>query len=177
METWSKDNLPENHQMMENIQFVAVTEGTWKRKKNDGTDEVVPKWNFISAADKEGASLEVQVYSATDKEELAMNTPYDIIVKRAVGKDGTFYGYTIKGFAPHGEPIKKKEPQSRFQKGFKLNAKVEGLKAAVQVFAPSEVPDVNAIIEVATAFENYIDGKDTATSVIAKKDVDKLFEK
>lgn len=176
METWTKDNLPENHQMMENIQFVAVTEGTWKRKKNDGTDEVVPKWNFISAADKEGASLEVQVYSATDREELKINTPYDIIVKRAVGKDGTFYGYTIKGFAPHGEPIKKKEPQSRFQKGLKLNTKAEALKAAVQVFAPAEVPDVSAILEVASVFESYIDGK-AVTATIDEKNVKEIFPK
>ena len=160
MENWDNKNLPENHQLFENVKFVAVTEGTWKRRKNDGTDEIAPKWDFITAADDSGASLQIAVYSSTDKEEIKMNIAYDIIVKRAVGKDGTFYGYTLKGFGTAGQPIPKKEPQSRFQKGQKLNAKAEALKAAasyVGQFHKEAQPD--EVIEVAQIFEAWLNGE------------------
>lgn len=154
-DTWNKDNLPENHQFMANISFMAMTEGTWQRKDRDGNNEVAPKWDFISAADENGASVQVGVFSSTDKEEIKLNTAYDIIVKRAVGKDGTFYGYSLKGFAPAGTPINKKDPQSRFQKGLKLNAKAEAIKAAAQVLAGSGItPD--ELIEYAQVLEAYI---------------------
>ena len=165
MENWDNKNLPENHQLFENVQFVAVTEGTWKRKKNDGTDEIAPKWDFITKADESGASLQIAVYSSTDKEEIKLNTPLDIIVKRAVGRDGTFYGYTLKGFGEAGKPIPKKEPQSRFQKGQKLNAKAEALKAAagyVGKFHKEANPD--EVIEVAQIFEAWLNGEYTPPS-------------
>lgn len=158
METWDNNNLPENHQLMQNVKFVAVTEGTWNRKKNDGTNEVAQKWDFISEADESGASVQIGVFSSTDKEELKLHIPYDVIVKRAVGKDGTFYGYTLKGFGPAGSPIPKKEPQSRWQKGQKLNAKSEALKAAATLFTNTKEPNPDDVIMVAQVFEAYLEG-------------------
>lgn len=159
MENWDNNNLPENHQLIENTEFVAVTEGTWQRKKNDGTSEVAQKWDYVTVADDSGASLQISVYSSTDKEELKLHKPYDLIVKRAVGKDGTFYGYTLKGFGEAGKPIPKKEPQSRWQKGQKLNAKVEALKASAQIFSGTKEPNPDEVIMVAQIFEAWIDGK------------------
>lgn len=154
MENWNNSNLPENHQFMENIEFVAVTEGTWQRKKNDGTSEVAQKWDLISKADESGASLQVSVFSSTDKEEIKLNTPYDIIAKRAVGKDGTFYGYTLKGFAPHGQPIPKKEPQSRWNKSQKTNTKAYAIQAASVTVGQTKNPD--EVIMVAQIFNAWI---------------------
>jgi hypothetical protein len=159
MENWDNNNLPENHVLMQNIEFVAVTEGTWKRKKNDGTDEVSPKWDFISKADDSGASVQIAVYSSTDREEIKLNKVYDVIAKRAVGKDGTFYGYTLKGFGEAGKPIPKKEPQSRWQKGQKFNAKAEALKAAAILFTNTGNAHVDDCILVAQLFEAYINGE------------------
>lgn len=161
METWDNNNLPENHQLLPNITFVAITEGTWKRKKNDGTQEVAPKWDLISSADESGASMQVSIYSSTDKEEIKLNTPYDVIVKRAVGQDGTFYGYTLKGFGKAGEPIPKKEPQSRWQKGNKLNAKVEAIKASAVLFTGTGDTKVDDVLMVAQLFEAWINGEYT----------------
>lgn len=158
MENWDNNNLPENHQLFENIQFTTVIVGTWNRKKNDGTNEVATKWDYVTAPDESGVSFQVSCYSSTDHEEIKMNTPYDIIVKRAVGKDGTFYGYTLKGYGEAGKPIAKKEPQSRFQKGIKLNAKAEALKAAAQLFAgQSTMPD--DVLDVAEVFEAWLNGE------------------
>lgn len=168
METWDNNNLPENHQLLENITFVAVTESTWKRKKNDGTEEIAPKWDFISEADDSGASAQISVYSSTDKESLELKKKYDIIVKRAVGKDGTFYGYTLKGFGEAGKPIQRKEPQSRFQKGLQLNARAEAIKAAACVFTGTEVlPDT--LIEYAQVLEAYINNEYTKPEEPKKK--------
>jgi len=166
-DTWDASNLPENHELLENIEFVAMTESTWKRKDKDGNDEVAPKWNYISKADESGASNEVSVYSATDRENLELNKPYDLIVKRAVGKDGTFYGHTLKGFGEAGKPIPRKEPQSRFQKGQRLNAKAEALKVAAQIHQGSgKNPD--EIVMEAEIYEAFIEGK--YTSGIEKPD-------
>lgn len=158
MENWDNNNLPENHQLFPHIRFVAMTEGTWNRKKQDGTNEVAPKWDYITAADENGLSLQVSVYSSTDHEAVKLDTLYDIIVKRAVGKDGTFYGYSLKGFGEAGKPIPKKEPQSRFQKGLKLNAKAEALKAAAQVYSGSKAASPDDIILVAEVFEGWLNG-------------------
>ena len=160
-DTWDTGNLPENFELLEKVEFVAMTEDTWKRKDNDGKDEVAPKWNYISKGDEAGASQEISVYSPTDKEELKLNVEYDLIVKRAVGKDGTFYGYTLKGFGEAGKPIPRKEPQSRFKKGLQLNAKAEALKAAATINAGSG-KDPDEIIMVAEIFEAYIEGKYTS---------------
>ena len=156
MENWDNNNLPENHELISNIQFLAMIEDTWKRKKNDGTTEVTPKWNFISAADNNGKSTEVQVYSSTDKEELKLQTPYDIIVKRAVGSDGTFYGYSLKGFAPTGQPIPRKEPQSRFQKGLKMSNKAIALQAAATAY---KVTSPDELIDFAEVLVAWLDGE------------------
>ena len=166
MENWDKSNLPENHQFVENVKLVAMTEGTWQRKKNDGTKEVAPKWDFVTAADESGASMQISVFSSTDKEEIKLNTAYDLIVKRSVGHDGTFYGYSLKGFALAGTPIQKKEPQSRWQKGQKLNAKAEALKAAASVFAGTKEVIPEDVIGVAEIFEAWLNGdyKPTAGS-------------
>lgn len=169
MENWDNTNLPENHEFMPNVEFTAVINGTWKRKKNDGTEEVAQKWDYISKADETGASLQVGVYSATDHEEVKMNTPYDIIVKRAVGKDGTFYGYTLKGFGLAGKPIPKKEPTSRFQKGLKLNAKAEALKASVVLFTGTGGNNVSDVLDVAEVFEAYINGEYKAETKTANE--------
>lgn len=158
MENWDNSNLPENHNFFSNVQFVAITEGTWQRKKSDGTSEVSPKWDFITQADETGASMQISVYSSTDKEEIKLNTPYDIIVKRAVGKDGTFYGYSLKGFGQAGQPIPKKEPQSRWQKGQKLNTKAEALKAAVIMFTNNLSTPDEAIL-IAEVFEAWLNGE------------------
>jgi hypothetical protein len=158
-EQWSKENLPENHELRENVKFAMVTEDTWKRKKNDGTEEVVPKWDFITEP-IDGLSEKIQVYSATDKEEIKINTPYDLIVKKNVGKDGTVYGFGLKGFALHGQPIPRKEPLSRWQKGQTLNTKAEALKASAQYCASIHKelkPD--EVIEIADVFESYIKGE------------------
>lgn len=155
-----------------------MSEGTWNRKKNDGTQETAPKWDFMTKADESGASLQVSVYSSTDKEELKLNTPYDLIVKRAVGKDGTFYGYSLKGFGPAGKPIPKKEPQSRWQKGQKLNAKAEALKAASQYMASFRAtdgaPQPDEVVMVAEIFEAWLNGEYQAkTEAGNKKDTSK----
>jgi len=158
---WENGNLPENHQLVSNIIFVAVTEGTWNRKKQDGTNEVAPKWDYISTADETGTSMQIGVYSSTDKEELKLNTPYDVIVKRAVGKDGTFYGYSLKGFGPAGQPIPKKEPQSRFQKGLRQSNKSYALQAAATLFAmraDDTFMAVEQVITAATTFESWLEG-------------------
>lgn len=164
MENWDNSNLPENHNFFANIEFVAITEGTWQRKKNDGTSEVSQKWDFITKADESGASMQISVYSSTDKEEIKLNTPYDIIVKRAVGKDGTFYGYTLKGFGTAGQPIPKKEPQSRWQKGQKLNAKAEALKASVVLFSGTMGEYVEDVLMVADILEAWLNGEYKATA-------------
>ena len=159
METWNNNNLPENHQFFASVEFVAVTEGTWNRKKNDGSQEVAPKWSYITAETENVPSFQVDVYSSTDKEELKLHKSYDIIAKRAVGKDGTFYGWSLKGYGEAGKPIPKKEPQSRFQKGQALNAKAEALKVAASLFKQSESPDPDAVIMVAEVFEGFIKGE------------------
>ena len=173
METWTKDNLPENHTLVENIAFVAITESTWNRKKNDGTNEVAPKWDFITEGSEENPSFAVQVYSATDKEQLVTGKKYDLIIKKNVGKDGTVYGFGLKGFAEHGQPIPKKEPRSRFEKTNKLNTKAEAIKAAVCLFKPSDKPDPDAVIEVAVILESWISGEYDQI----KKDAAEAFKK
>lgn len=157
METWDNNNLPEAHKLFSNITFVAITEDTWRRKKQDGTEEIAPKWDLISSADENGNSLKVQIYSSTDKEEIKLNQPYDIIVKGNYSKDGsTFYGYSLKGFGSVGQPIPKKEPQSRWQKGQKLNAKAEALKAAATLCMGTDNAD--KCIAVAEIFESWLNG-------------------
>lgn len=160
METWNSNNLPENHSLVENVRFIAMTEGTWNRKKQDGTNETVPKWDYVTSPDDNGLSLQVGVYSSTDHEAIKLDTPYDLIVKKAVGKDGTFYGYSLKGFGAAGQPIPKKEPQSRFQKGLKLNAKAEALKAAAQVFSGLGTSPEDVIL-VAEVMEAWLNGEYT----------------
>lgn len=159
MDNWDNNNLPENHQLMENVTFVAVTEGTWQRTKNDGSKEVAPKWDFISSADDTGSSVQVGVFSATDKEEIKLNTPYDLIVKKAIGKDGTFYGYSLKGYGPAGQPIPKKEPTSRWQKGQKQNTKAEALKAAAIHYGGQNKIDPDGVILLAEIFEAWLNGE------------------
>lgn len=158
METWDEKNLPENHQFFKNIIFIALTEGTWNRKKQDGTKEVAVKWDLISMPDETGTSLTISVFSSTDKEELLLNTPYDVIAKRAVGADGTFYGYSLKGFALTGTPINKKEPQSRWQKGQKLNTKALAIQAAATVLQGSGAFPEN-VIDYAEIFDAWINGE------------------
>lgn len=155
-ETWNNENLPENHILVKNRAFVAMTEGTWNRKKNDGTTETAPKWDYVTEPDENG-SLQVGVFSSTDKEAIELNKQYDLILKKAVGKDGTFFGYSLKGFGPTGEPIIKKEPQSRFQKGQKLNARAEAIKASAQVHQGTKIlPD--ELIEYAEILQAFIEG-------------------
>lgn len=156
METWDNNNLPENHELRSNVKFENVIKGTWNRKKQDGTSETAPKWDYITSPDDDGMSESVSVYSSTDQEALELGKTYDIIVKKAVGANGTFYGYSLKAFGEAGKPIPKKEPQSRFQKGLKLNAKAEALKAASSLFMGNVDPD--ACIMVAEIFEAWLNG-------------------
>lgn len=171
MENWDNNNLPENHQLVSNVQFVTLIEGTWNRKKNDGTNEVATKWDFITTPDESGASMQISVYSSTDKEEIKLHTKYDIIVKRAVGKDGTFYGYSLKGFGVAGQPIPKKEPQSRWQKGNKLNAKAEALKSACTLLAMQGGDPLVMVVDaikIADTFEAWLNGEYTAPEVVTE---------
>lgn len=159
METWNNDNLPENHELIKNVQFIGVTENTWKRKNNDGKEEIAPKWDYMTSPDEQGFNMAISVYSSTDKEAIEMNKPYDLIVKRAIGKDGQFYGHSLKGFGEAGKPIPKKEPQSRWQKGQKLNAKAEALKATATIFQGKAVESPDEIISYAEILEAWIDGR------------------
>jgi hypothetical protein len=177
MENWDNNNLPENHLLLENITLVAMTEGTWNRKKNDGTQEVSPKWDYISEADDTGSSVSISVYSATDKESIQLHHAYDLIVKKAIGKEGTFYGYSLKGFGDAGKPIPKKEPSSRWQKGQKLNERAEALKSAVVLFTNAKEVDPDAVIEVAEIFESYLNGSYKAVATQAKEIFDSPSEK
>ena len=159
METWNEDNIPENHVIIKKVKFVTFIEGTWKRKKQDGTDEIAPKWDFVSANEEEKDGISVGVYSSTDKEELKINTEYDILAKKAIGKDGTFYGYSLKGFGPSGHPIPKKEQQSRWQKTQKLNNKAEALKTAIILFTGKEKTIPEDVIMIAEIFEAWLNGE------------------
>lgn len=159
MSNWDNNNLPENHVFISDVKFVAVTEGTWKRKNKDGEQEIAPKWDYVTGAKEEQESLSVGVYSTTDKEEIELNKNYDLILKKAIGKDGTFYGYSLKGFGTSGEPIPKKEPQSRFQKSLKMSNKAEALKAASNIVTRSKTPSPDEVIEIAQIFEAWLNGE------------------
>lgn len=159
METWDNSNLPENHELRSNVRFVNMIKGTWNRKKQDGTQETAPKWDYITAPDNDGLSESISVYSSTDQEAIEINKSYDIIVKKAVGANGTFYGYSLKAFGEVGKPIPKKEPQSRFQKGMKLSTKAEALKAAVVLFTNSKEPSPDDVVMVAEVFEAWLNGE------------------
>lgn len=176
METWDNNNLPENHQLFEKVTFVAVVEGTWNRKKQDGTNETAKKWDYITQETEEAPAMQISVYSSTDNETLQLNTLYDIICKKSVGKDGTFYGYTLKGFGESGKPIAKKEPTSRFQKTMQANNKAIALQATATIHSGSKMSPDDIIIYaevleawlkneykpiVETPFDNIEDNKET----------------
>ncbi len=157
METWNNDNLPENHKLMQNVQFTNVTKGTWNRKKQDGTNETATKWNYITKADEHGFSEEISVYSATDQEQIELNKAYDVIVKAAIGKDGTMYGYSLKGFGEAGKPIAKKVPSSRFEKSIRQNNRAVAVQAAATIYTGSS--EVDAVITAAEAILTWLDDK------------------
>lgn len=155
-ESWDINNLPENHVLFTNVTFITKIDGTWNRKKQDGTNETAQKWDYITQETEEAPSMQISVYSATDHESLKLNVAYDIIAKKSIGKNGEFYGYTLKGFGETGKPILKKESQSRFQKSAKATNKQIALQSACTLLSgKTESPDDALMIaEVMLAWLN-----------------------
>ena len=172
-ETLTKDNLPENHELWDNIKLVTATEDSWKPKDSD---EVRQKWVYSTEPDAEtGFGNQLQVFSSTDKDNLKLNEPLDIVVKKSIGKDGKFYGYTLVAFAPHGQEIKKKESQSRFQKSQRASNRAIALEAASRVYTgcAGAIDDpITNILVIADQYLSWLDGsldvKDLTDSSVKK---------
>jgi len=124
MAEWNKNELPPEHELIENISFVTKIKDAWKTP--DGT--MRDKWKLVTQETEESQGYIIDTFSSTDIESIEVNTAYDVIVKKSP------YGMTLKGFAKHGQAIPIKESTSRFEKSNKMNNRAIALQAVSNIY-------------------------------------------
>lgn len=147
MADWDIKNLPEAHELIENVTFITKTKDSWKTK--DGT--MRDKWGLVTQETDGSPSFVIETFSSTDNESIENNVAYDVIVKKSQ------YGMSLKGYAKHGEAIPIKESTSRFNKQLQKNDKTTALECASRFAKLGSTPD--EVILVAEVLEAWLKGE------------------